>query len=142
MDKKRVLFICVRNSGRSQMAEAFFYDMAGDQAIASSAGTQPASEINPIVVEVMRETGLEIGHKIPRRLTLDMMENADRVITMGCGVEETCPAHIVPVEDWQVEDPEGKSIDKVRKIRDDIREKVAALTKEMAAENSITKKDK
>jgi arsenate reductase len=142
MDKKKVLFICVRNSGRSQMAEAFFNNMAGDQATASSAGTQPASEINPVVVEVMREAGLEIGHKKPRRLTLDMMENADRVITMGCGVEETCPAHIVPMEDWQVEDPEGKPVDEVRKIRDAIRKKVEALIKELSTENSVIKEDK
>jgi arsenate reductase len=119
------------------MAEAFFNNMAGDQAIASSAGTQPASEINPVVVEVMREAGLEIGHKKSRQLTPDMMENADRVITMGCGVEETCPTRIVPMEDWQIEDPEGKPADDVRKIRDAIRKKVVALIREMSTENSV-----
>jgi arsenate reductase len=130
MYSKSVLFVCVKNSGRSQMAEAFFNNMAGDLAIASSAGTQPASEINPVVVQVMREVGLEIGHKRPRGLTLEMMEKANRVITMGCGVEATCPARIVPMEEWQIEDPEGKPVDEVRKIRDDIREKVAALIME------------
>jgi arsenate reductase len=134
MDKKSVLFICVKNSGRSQMAEAFFNSMARDRAIASSAGTQPAPEINPVVVQVMREAGLEIGQKRPRSLTLEMMERADRVIAMGCGVQEVCPARIVPTEEWQIEDPEGMPVDEVRKIRDDIREKVAALIKELSAE--------
>ena len=124
MEKKRVLFVCVHNSGRSQMAEAFFNHFAGKKASASSAGTQPASEINPTVVQVMREAGLDISHKMPKLLTLEMMENADRVITMGCGAEKVCPASFVPTEDWQIEDPEGKPIEKVRQIRDIIRNKV------------------
>jgi arsenate reductase len=131
MDMKRVLFVCVHNSGRSQMAEAFFNDLAGEKATASSAGTQPASQINPTVVEVMREVGLNISHKIPRLLTLEMMKNADRVITMGCDTGNVCPASFVPMEDWQLEDPEGKPIGEVRKIRDIIRTKVETLVKEL-----------
>jgi arsenate reductase (thioredoxin) len=137
MNKKRVLFVCVHNSGRSQMAEAFFNRLAGNKAAASSAGTEPASAINPIVVQVMREAGLDISAKKPKLLTLEMMENADRVITMGCGAEKVCPAGFVPMEDWQIEDPEGKSIEKVREIRDIIRIKVATLVKELYTEGSI-----
>jgi arsenate reductase len=80
----------------------------------------------------MREAGLDISQKIPRQLTLEMMEKADRVITMGCGAEKVCPANFVPMEDWQLEDPEGKSIEEVRQIRDAIRKKVATLIKELS----------
>jgi protein-tyrosine-phosphatase len=131
MEKKRILFVCVHNSGRSQMAEAFFNHLAGNKASGFSAGTKPASQINPTIVQVMREAGLDISHKIPKLLTLEMMESADKVITMGCGVEETCPASFVPAEDWQIEDPEGKPIEKVRQIRDNIKNKVAALINEL-----------
>jgi arsenate reductase len=131
MEKKRVLFVCVHNSGRSQMAEAYFNHFAGGKASASSARTQPASEINSTVAQVLREAGLDISHNIPRLLTLEMMQKADRVITMGCGAEKVCPASFVPTEDWQLEDPEGKPIEKVRQIRDAIRNKVTALIKEL-----------
>ena len=131
MDKKRVLFVCVHNSGRSQMAEAFFNHLSGEKASASSAGTQPAAEINPTVVQVMHEAGLDISHHKPKLLTFEMMENADRVITMGCGVEGVCPVSYVPMEDWQLEDPEGKPIEKVREIRDEIKAKIEALAKEL-----------
>jgi arsenate reductase len=137
MDKKKVLFVCVHNSGRSQMAEAFFNQIAGRKITASSAGTQPASKINPTVVLVMREAGIDISHNQPNLLTLEMMDNADRVITMGCGVAETCPAAIVPMEDWGIEDPEGKTIDKVREIRDIIKNKVEKLIEELDTEGSI-----
>jgi arsenate reductase len=137
MDKKRVLFVCVHNSGRSQMAEAFFNRLAGDKAAASSAGTQPASKINPIVVQAMREAGLDISTKKPKLLTIEMMGNVDRAITMGCGAEKLCAAGLVPMEDWQIEDPEGKSIEKVKEIRDIIRIKVAILVKELYKEGSI-----
>jgi arsenate reductase len=131
MDKKNILFVCVHNSGRSQMAEAFFNRLAGNKASATSAGTQPASQVNPTVVQVMREAGLDVGHKTPRLLTFEMMEHADRVITMGCGAEKVCPASFSPTEDWQLEDPEGKSVEEVRQIRDDIRNRVTALVKEL-----------
>jgi arsenate reductase (thioredoxin) len=137
MNKKKVLFVCVHNSGRSQMAEALFNHLAGEKAMASSAGTKPASEINPAVIKVMREVWLDISSKKPRLLTLEMMKGADKVITMGCGVEDTCPAAIVPVEDWGIEDPEGKPVDKVRKIRDIIRTKVEKLIKELNTEEPV-----
>jgi protein-tyrosine-phosphatase len=130
MEKKRVLFVCVHNSGRSQMAEAFFNRFTGGKATASSAGTQPVSDINPTV-------GLDIGDKKPKLLTLEMIENADRVITMGCGAEKVCPAVIVPMVDWQLEDPEGKPINEVRKIRDIIRIKVETLIQELNPEGSF-----
>jgi arsenate reductase (thioredoxin) len=137
MDKKRVLFVCVHNSGRSQMAEALFNHLAGNKATASSAGTRPASKINPTVVQVMREAGLDISHKKPKLLTLESIKNADRVITMGCGAEKVCPARIVPMEDWVIEDPEGQTVEKVRQIRDNIKNKVAKLMKELSSESPL-----
>ena len=132
MEKKKVLFVCVHNSGRSQMAEAFFNHLAGNKAAGFSAGTKPAAKVNPVVVKVMREIGIDISTQKPKILTLEMMEKADKVITMGCGVEETCPAGIVPMEDWQIEDPEGKPTEKVRQIRDTIKNKVAGLIDELS----------
>jgi arsenate reductase (thioredoxin) len=120
------------------MAEAFFNLLAGNKASGFSAGTKPASKINPTVVQVMREAGIDISSRKPKMLTLEILESADRVITMGCGVEETCPARIVPMEDWGIEDPEGKPIDKVRQIRVIIRNKVKTLIDELSSsEGSI-----
>lgn len=112
------------------MAEAFFNRLTRGNALAASAGTSPASVVNPIVVQAMREVGLDISQQKPKALTFDMVENADRVITMGCGAEEVCPASFVPTEDWALEDPEGKSIAQVREIRDEIKVRVEALVKE------------
>lgn len=127
---KKVLFVCVHNSGRSQMAEALFNHLAKDRAIAGSAGTKPSLHLNPVVIEAMLEAGIDIRSQRPKPLTLEMLEEADRVITMGCGVEEVCPAGFISTEDWQLEDPEGKSIEKVRQIRDEIKAKVEELAKE------------
>jgi arsenate reductase len=113
------------------MAEAFFNHLAGNKASGFSAGTQPASIINPTIFQVMREAGVDINSQKPKMLTLEMMENADKVITMGCGVEEACPAGIVPMEDWEIEDPEGKPIERVRQIRDEIKVKTETLVKEL-----------
>ena len=124
---RTVLFVCVHNSGRSQMAEAFFNDLAGGRGRAISAGTDPSREVNPAVVEAMREAGIDISSNLPRALTSDMLEQANLVITMGCGAEGVCPATSVTTEDWALEDPAGKSPDKIREIRDEIREKVSAL---------------
>jgi len=134
MDKKKVLFICVHNSGRSQMAEAFFNHLGGRKVEAVSAGTMPADEIDATVVRVMREAGLDISRQKPKMLTIEMMKSADKVVSMGCGVEDTCPAGIVPMDDWGIEDPAGKPPEKVREIRDTIREKVEALIKELYLE--------
>lgn len=127
---KKVLFVCVENSARSQMAEAFFNRMART-ARAESAGTKPAAAVNPMAVKVMREVGIDISAAKPKKLTLEMLEAADRVITMGCISGELCPASLVPTEDWKIEDPAGKSIEKFREIRDLIRAKVEHLVGEL-----------
>jgi arsenate reductase len=130
---KTVLFVCVHNSGRSQMAEAFFNQMAEGTAKALSAGTQPAEKVNPIVVTAMHEVGIDISRHKPKALTLDMVERADRMITMGCGAEAeaVCPASFIETEDWELEDPSGKPLDQVRKIRDEIQERIKQLLNEM-----------
>jgi arsenate reductase len=124
---KTVPFVCVGNSGRSQMAEAFFNSMAQGKAQAFSAGTNPASAVDPTVVELMQKVGIDISDKRPKKLTLEMVEQADRVVTMGCGVEQSCPATLTETEDWGLEDPKGKPIDKVREIRDEVKKRVEHL---------------
>jgi len=128
---KTVLFVCVQNSGRSQMAEAFFNRLARGKAQALSAGTQPADKVNPVVIEVMREVGINITDNKPKALTMDMVEKADKMITMGCGTEAeaVCPASFIETEDWALEDPKGKTLEQVRKIRDEIKERVNKLVK-------------
>jgi len=130
---KTILFVCVHNSGRSQMAEAFFNQMAKGKAQAYSAGTQPADKVNPMVVAAMKEVGIDISGNKPKALTMDMMEKADRMITMGCGAEAgaVCPASFIDAEDWALEDPKGESLDHVRKIRDEIKDRVTNLIKEL-----------
>ena len=128
---QKVLFVCVHNSGRSQMAEAFFNRFAGTKARAFSAGTRPDDQIDPDVMKVMGEVGIDLAGKQPRLLTSEMLDQADRVITMGCGVEGVCPATYVPAEDWGLEDPKGQPLEKVRKIRDQIETKVKKLIEQM-----------
>ncbi len=123
----KVLFVCVHNSGRSQMAEAFFNALAGGRGAAESAGTMPARHVNPVVVEAMREVGLDISENKPKVLTPEMVQQADKVITMGCSVEGVCPVTFVPSEDWGLEDPAGRPIEVVRRIRDEIRERVVKM---------------
>lgn len=132
MDKKKVLFVCVRNSGRSQMAEAFFNQLGGRKVIASSAGTHPDDQIDPVVAYVMREAGLDISRQTPKKLSPEMLNDADRVISMGCGIEEECPAHLVSMEDWKIEDPAGKPVSEVKAIRDIIKSKVETLINEIS----------
>ncbi|HLC23061.1 MAG TPA: arsenate reductase ArsC [Dehalococcoidia bacterium] len=124
---KTVLFVCVGNSGRSQMAEAFFNYLAAGRARAISAGTNPAKSVAPDVVLAMKEVGIDISGNTPKALTEDMLAQADRVVTMGCGAEGVCPVSFVPTEDWALEDPKGKSLEQVRKIRDEIKTKVAKM---------------
>jgi len=126
-----VLFVCIHNAGRSQMAAAFLDALAHGRAVAGSAGTIPAEKVNPVVVEAMKEVGLDVSGNKPRLLTQEMLEGVDRVITMGCSVEEACPLLFVPAEDWGLEDPAGKSIEVVRRIRDEIRERVLRLLDEL-----------
>ena len=128
---KNVLFLCVHNAGRSQMAEAFFNRIVEGKAKGFSAGTQITKTINPLAVEAMQEVGIDISHEKPKMLTLDMMDRADKVITMGCGVDGIGPASIVPSEDWKLEDPAGKPVEIVRRIRDEIKLKVEKLIVEM-----------
>ena len=124
---ERVIFACVHNAGRSQMAEAFFGAMAdATRAAALSAGTRPGERVHPEVVEVMREVGIDLAGQRPQKLTDELAKSADLLVTMGCGDE--CP--YVPGlerEDWPLEDPRGKPLDQVRRIRDEIRERVSTL---------------
>jgi len=117
------------------MAEAFFNRLAKG-AKAESAGTRPAKSVNPLAVEVMAEVGIDISGAKPKQLTLEMLEGADRVITMGCLSGELCPAALVPTEDWGIEDPAGKSMEKFREVRDKIRKKVEALVEELEGKAS------
>ena len=125
---KTILFICVHNSGRSQMAEAFFNRMAKGKAKAISAGSQPADKVNPTVVKAMREVGIDISRNKPKLLTLEMMEGISLAVTMGC--ENACPYTTAETRDWDLEDPKDKSLEEVRKIRDEIKSKVQELLQE------------
>jgi protein-tyrosine-phosphatase len=121
-----VLFVCVHNAGRSQMAAGLLAQLAGDKVTVRSAGSTPADEINPAAVEAMTELGIDMSQEFPKPLTDEFVQAADVVITMGCG--DACP--IYPgkrYEDWEVEDPAGKSVEEVRRIRDDLAVRVKAL---------------
>lgn len=115
------------------MAAAFFNRLAGGKATAFSAGTQPAEKVNIVVVEAMKEVGIDISGNKPQLLTLDMVEKADSVITMGCGAEAgtVCPASFIETEDWKMEDPYGKPPEEVKKIRDEIKERIIKLLDEL-----------
>lgn len=113
------------------MAKAFFNTLAKNKGIADSAGTKPAAQINPTVVQVMREVGFNISREITKLLTLELVEQFDRVITMGCGVEDSCPAGFLPTEDWALDDPADKPIEEVRRIRDEIKNRVEKLAMEL-----------
>ncbi len=126
---KTILFVCVHNSGRSKMAEAIFNRMAKGKARAISAGTDPGGSVNPVVVEVMKEIGIDMRGSKPQALTPEMLSQATHVVTMGCGAEGVCPAAFVETEDWGLEDPKDKPIEKVRQIRDQIEARVAELLK-------------
>jgi protein-tyrosine-phosphatase len=132
---KTALFVCVHNSGRSQMAEAFFNQLAKGKARAFSAGTSPAAAVDPTVVEVMQEVGIDISRQRPKSLTIELLEQADRVVTMGCGVEGICPATFVETEEWDLEDPKGKAIEKVREIRDQIKPRVVEILMRIGVQN-------
>ncbi len=125
-----VLFVCVHNAGRSQMAAGFLRDLAGDRIEVRSAGSMPADRINPVAVQAMAEVGIDITAEQPKVLTTDAVQDSDVVITMGCG--DACP--IFPgkrYEDWTLEDPAGQGIDAVRPIRDDIRARIEQLVSEL-----------
>jgi len=125
-----VLFVCVHNAGRSQMAAGYLQHLAGDRVQVLSAGSEPKDQINPTAIEAMAEEGIDIAHQQPKVLTTEAVRESDVVITMGCG--DACP--IFPgkrYEDWQLDDPNGQGIESVRVIRDDIRGRVDALLAEL-----------
>ncbi|MEO3811546.1 arsenate reductase ArsC [Sphaerisporangium sp. B11E5] len=128
--KPSVLFVCVHNAGRSQMAAGWLTHLAGDQIEVRSAGSAPAEHINPVAIEAMSEVGIDISHQTPKILTVDSVQASDVVITMGCG--DACP--IFPgkrYEDWDLTDPAGQDIDAVRPIRDEIRARIEKLVSEL-----------
>jgi arsenate reductase (thioredoxin) len=129
---KTVLFVCVHNAGRSQMAEGFFRKYAPKGYATLSAGTKPASEINPLAIQVMKEVGIDISNQKSKDLTEDMIRNATTVVNMGCMDNNFCPTVYIPrVIDWGLEDPKDKPIGKVREIRDEIEIRVRELAAEL-----------
>jgi arsenate reductase len=129
-ERPRILFVCVHNAGRSQMAAGFAQSIGGDRVEVFSAGSEPKDEINPIAIEAMAEAGIDISGSEPKILTTDAVRAADVVITMGCG--DACP--VFPgkrYEDWELEDPAGKDIVVVRRVRDDIRARIEGLLAEL-----------
>ena len=130
MKKPSVLFVCVHNAGRSQMAAAFLTHLAGDSVEVRSAGSAPADSINPSVVEVMLELGIDISHEVPKVLTTSAVQESDVVITMGCG--DACP--YFPGKrylDWELEDPAGQGVASIRPIRDEIKTRIEGLIAEL-----------
>ena len=124
--KPAVLFVCVHNAGRSQIAAAYLQALAGDRIDVLSAGSEPADQLNPVAVAAMAEEGIDIAANAPRVLTTDDVRDSDVVVTMGCG--DTCP--IFPgkrYEDWELTDPAGQPIEVVRRIRNDIKARVTEL---------------
>src|SRR5688572_7812225 len=133
--EKTVLFVCVENAGRSQMAEGFFKKYAPNEFKTLSAGTKPVYQLNPIVVEAMKEVGIEISKQKSKELTDEMIRESDNVVNMGCMDKNFCPTIWLPkVIEWNLEDPKGKSIEEVREIRDEIEKRV----KEIVAEITTT----
>jgi protein-tyrosine-phosphatase len=130
---KKALFVCVENAGRSQMAEAFARKYGGDKIEALSAGTMPSMEVNPVVIQVMQEKGIDLSKNKPKLITREMVQEADMIIVMGCSAEGFCPAPLLnKVTDWGIEDPKGKPIEKVREIRDEIGRRVKKLVEDLA----------
>ncbi|PZH01469.1 phosphotyrosine protein phosphatase [Streptomyces sp. NTH33] len=132
-DRPSVLFVCVHNAGRSQMAAAFLAHLAGDFVEVRSAGSAPADTVNPSVVRAMREVGIDISAETPKILTADAVRASDVVITMGCG--DTCP--VFPGRtylDWTLDDPAGQGVDDVRPIRDEIEDRVRCLLADLGVE--------
>jgi arsenate reductase (thioredoxin) len=128
--KPTVLFLCTHNAGRSQMAAAFFTELAGEDAVAWSGGSDPGDEVNPAVVQAMSERGIDISHEYPKPFTDEIVQAADVVITMGCG--DACP--VIPgrrYEEWTFDDPSGADVEAVRPIRDAIEQRVRRLLTEL-----------
>jgi arsenate reductase (thioredoxin) len=127
-----VLFVCVHNSGRSQMAAGYLSDLAGDRVTVLSAGSEPTDQVNPVAARAMAEDGIDIADAAPRFLTAEAVEESDIVITMGCN--DACPVYPGKrYEDWQLDDPAGQDIETVRVIRDEIKARVANLVHELTS---------
>ena len=125
---KKILFVCVENAGRSQIAEGFFRKYAPDGFVAVSAGTKPVNNLNPIAVEAMKEVGIDISQQKSKLISNEMIDESESVVNMGCMDKESCPALFVEdISDWGIEDPKDKSIEQVRIIRDTIENKVKEL---------------
>jgi arsenate reductase (thioredoxin) len=132
---KTVLFVCVENAGRSQIAEGFFKKYAPKGFKVQSAGTKPVSQINPIAVHAMREVGIDISTQKSKEITEDMIRNSDPIVNMGCMDKSFCPTLFIPkVIEWNLPDPKGQPIEEVREIRDEIEKRV----KELVAEITLT----
>ncbi|MCX5081463.1 arsenate reductase ArsC [Streptomyces sp. NBC_00401] len=130
-EQPSVLFVCVHNAGRSQMAAAFLARLAGDRIQVRSAGSAPAVTVNPAVVEAMAEVGIDVSAEVPKVLKVEAVQASDVVITMGCG--DTCP--VFPGKrylDWELQDPAGQGVDAVRPIRDEIEKRIRGLIDEIA----------
>jgi arsenate reductase (thioredoxin) len=126
--KKTILFVCVENAGRSQIAEGFFRKYAPEGYEPISAGTKPTSQINPIAVQAMDEVGVDIKRQKPKEITEDVMRNSTKIVNMGCMDKSFCPTLFIPnLIDWGIEDPKVKSIEQVRRIRDDIEQRIRQL---------------
>ncbi|MFT4468725.1 arsenate reductase ArsC [Arthrobacter sulfonylureivorans] len=129
--KPTVLFVCVHNAGRSQMAAGYLQHLAGDHITVLSAGSEPGNQINPVAVQAMAEEGIDISQAVPKILTTGAVQESDVVITMGCG--DTCPYFPGKrYEDWVLDDPAGQGIDMVRRVRDDIKNRVQTLIRSLA----------
>ena len=129
-DKPTILFVCIHNAGRSQMAAGFMRALSGGAVEVRSGGSEPGDQINPIAIQAMAEEGIDISQAVPQLMTTEQVHDSDVVITMGCG--DVCP--IFPgkrYEDWELTDPRGKSIDEVRPIRDDIKARIGKLLGEL-----------
>lgn len=131
-----VVFACVHNAGRSRMAEALFNHTAAGRYTARSAGTQPADRPHPEVVAALAEIGIDLDETPGRRLDPELAESADRLVSMGCAVEEACPATTTPMVDWALDDPKGRPMDEVRAIRDEIHRRVGDLIAELDGQHS------
>jgi len=133
---ENILFVCVENAGRSQMAEAFFRKFAPKRYNASSAGTTPSSQLNPLVVQVMKEIGIDMINQQPKLLSDSMIEHSTKTVNMGCMNKESCPSLFVKdVLDWNIFDPKEKSLDEVREIRDKIKSEVINFIKTLEVSN-------
>ncbi|HXG14058.1 MAG TPA: arsenate reductase ArsC [Candidatus Nitrosotenuis sp.] len=133
LQPKRILFVCVENAGRSQMAEGFFRKYAPSGYEPQSAGTKPVDKINPVVIEAMAEIGIDISSQKPKMITNSALKEASNIVNMGCMDKASCPALFVrDIINWSIPDPKGKSLEEVRQIRDLIEKRIQELCKKLS----------